>query len=261
MFESYFLPIIIFVSLGLLSGILLAVVSAVFAVNEDKLTADIRECLPGANCGACGYSGCDSYAKAVAENSEKPNLCIPGGETVAASLAKLTGAQKTDFVPLTAVVKCTASSDILYEYNGDPTCAAAGNFYGGNLKCASGCLGFGDCAAVCNYDAVCIKGSCAFIDSDKCVGCGACVKACPKNIIELLPKDNGAVVLCSSSDTAKATHEACDKGCIGCKKCEKVCEYEAIKVKDNHAVIDFEKCVGCGKCADNCPVGCIAIKA
>ncbi len=247
--------------IGLIASAVLVVASKLMYVPTDENAAKIREVLPGANCGACGYAGCDDYAAAVAAGKAKTNLCVPGADKVAAEVAALMGQEALDVVEMTAVVACRGCADRepKYEYRGIQSCAAANMMHAGPVKCSYGCEGFGDCAAACPFDAICIANGVAHVDPALCKGCGRCVSACPKKLISLIPQAKYAAVLCSSADKGAVTRKICTNGCIGCMKCEKVCEHDAVHVQNNHAAIDTEKCVLCGKCAQECPVGVIRI--
>ena len=143
------------------------------------------------------------------------------------------------------------------DYEGISTCRAASMMYGGPDACRFGCLGFGDCAAACPAEAICLKDGIAHVDSSRCIGCGLCQTICPKHIISMIPQESGVVVMCSSKDKGADARKACQNACIGCKKCEKVCPHGAISVENNLAKIDYDKCEGCGLCADACPTGCL----
>lgn len=248
---------------GLIAAILLVIAAVCFKVEVDETFTKVRECLPGANCGACGFAGCDAYAEALAEGKVKANLCIPGAlevvEKVSAVLgiAVEEGALKETSV---AVVHCNGTCEAAPRkaiYDGVNSCRAASSVYGGDVACRFGCLGCGDCAAECPMDAICINGGIAHVDSRACIGCGVCVKTCPKNIISLVPRDSKVIVLCSNTEKGAVARKNCSNACIGCKKCENNCPADAIKVTDNLAKIDYDKCTGCGLCESNCPVKCI----
>lgn len=259
---SILLAIGILTALGLVFGVVLAFASAALAVPADEKAQKLREALPGINCGACGYSGCDGYAEAMAEGSAKPGLCTPGGAEVADLTASILGVESGGVENKIATVKCGGRNEFTnrkLEYRGLATCAAADRFYGGEPACPYGCLGYGDCAAVCDYGAIIIEDGLARIDPKLCRGCTKCVAACPKSIIEMIPAGARGVVRCSSTDKGAEVRKACGVSCIGCKRCEKACEYDAIHVSDFLARIDVRKCVGCGACADVCPVDCIDI--
>ena len=257
------IPVVI---IGAICAVVLAVASKIMAVKENEKIPEIRECLPGANCGACGFAGCDGYAKALAENEvTATNLCVPGGDSVSRKLSEILGVEFEDVVEQVAVVHC--AGDCTYtqdkvEYDGIESCAAAKLIFGSKGECPYGCMGLGDCAKVCPNDAICINNGIAHIDSRRCVGCGLCVKACPNHLISLMADVERVVVTCSNKDKGGITRKACKNGCIGCKKCEKVCSTDAIKVQDNLAVIDYSKCPECedfGICARECTTGCIRI--
>lgn len=246
--------------IGLALSLLLVIASYFFRVEEEEKTKLIRACLPGANCGACGYSGCDGYAKAIALGECAPNLCIPGSVSVADELSKLLGITVSAEEPKAAFVKCNgncANTTKKADYDGITTCKAATGVYGGPNSCNYGCLGYGDCAAACPSDAICVKDGIAHIDPKACIGCGMCVSSCPKNIIDLYSRDSIVAVMCSSHDKGAVAKSYCSNACIGCKKCEKICPTEAITVIDNLAKIDYEKCCGCNKCHSVCPTNCI----
>ncbi|HHV51542.1 MAG TPA: RnfABCDGE type electron transport complex subunit B [Clostridiales bacterium] len=261
MFEVI-LAIIILTALGLVFGLILAFASAVMAVPVDEKVEALRSALPGANCGACGYSGCDGYAEAMARGEAQPGLCTPGGQDVAEITASILGVESAGVQEKKAQVKCGGCDQYIntkLEYRGIATCAAANQFYGGEPSCSYGCLGYGDCAAACEYGAITVENGLAIINKDLCVGCTKCVSVCPKSIIEMVPGSAKGIVRCSSHDKGAVVRKACSVGCIGCMKCTKVCEYDAIHVSNFLAKIDPEKCVGCGACADSCPTGCINI--
>ena len=248
--------------IGLICGIVLALASHFMAVKVDEKKEAVRACLPGVNCGACGYTGCDGYAAALVKGDAEVNLCIPGADAVAKKLAEVLGVEFTDVIEKVAIVHCGGdckSTERKEIYEGIETCAAANLLYGGTGKCSFGCLGFGDCKAVCKSNAICIEDGIAHVSTTLCIGCGMCVRACPKHIISLVPDIIQTVVFCSNREKGATVRKECVSGCIGCKKCEKLCPEQAIVVRDNLAEVDAEKCTGCGICPDNCPVGCIKV--
>lgn len=255
--------IIILASLGLISGALLSVVSIAMSVEKDEKAENIEEALPGANCGGCGYSGCASYAQALAKGeTNDTNLCAPGGADTAAKISEILGAEQSDFIRKTAVVRCRGDWDVTQmkvEYKGMQTCNATNQLFMGLGACKYGCIGFGDCADICEHNAITVTNGVAKIDDNLCVACGKCVKICPKGIITLVPSaKEDRVVLCLNRDKGAQTRKSCTIGCIGCLKCVKVCEYDAVTVNNNIAAINFKKCVGCGECEKVCPQNCIA---
>ena len=260
--DSILLAILLLAGLGLIAGLVLAVASAVMAVPRDEKAEALRDVLPGANCGACGYSGCDGYAKAMANEGAPVGLCSPGGAAVAEATAKLLGVESGGVETRTALVRCGGCEGVTsrkMDYQGLDSCRAANQLYGGDWQCQYGCLGHGDCKKACEYGAITIENGLARVDPSLCRGCGLCVKVCPKDLIALVPGQVRGVVRCSSHDKGALVRKICSKGCIGCMKCTKVCQYDAIHVENSLAAIDGEKCVGCGACAKACPTGCISV--
>jgi Na+-translocating ferredoxin:NAD+ oxidoreductase RNF subunit RnfB len=261
MFEAIITAVIAVTVIGILCAVMLVVASVFMSVPENETEKKIRACLPGANCGACGYSGCDGYAKALAEDkSVKTNLCTAGGDAVSKAISDALGTDFEETVEMVATVRCCGDCNTTEKktaYMGVETCAAAKMLHGGDGMCTYGCLGRGDCERVCPQGAICIDGGAARIDPRKCIGCGICARQCPKNIIKLVPDTVKVVVECSNHDKGAVTRKQCSNGCIGCMKCQKICPRGAIKVENNLAVIDLELCTGCGECAKVCPVGCI----
>lgn len=263
MFEAYILPVLIFAVLGVCAGILLTAASKIFEVKTDARIEEVNEALPQINCGACGYSGCSDYAKAIVEKGEVPSLCKPGGAASAEKIAHIMGISAQAEEKTVAVVRCSGGCGERrtdFSFDGLQSCKNAKRFYGGMNGCKYGCIGLGDCTKVCSEGAVDIKNGLAAVCTEKCIGCGLCAKECPNNIIDMRKISSPLGVLCRSEDTGKTVRAVCKKGCIGCKICEKQCEFDAIHVKNNIASIDYEKCTSCGKCAEKCPAHVISIK-
>ena len=248
--------------MGFVFAVILTIAAKVFFVPVDETVIKLREQLPGANCGGCGFAGCDDYASALAADPEGvgPNKCPVGGADCAAALAAILGMEAGSAEPQVATVMCNGNAQAvksLLEYQGLTTCSAASTLYGGMNQCKYGCLGLGDCTRACNFDAIKICDGVAVVARDLCTGCGACASACPKHVIRIAPAKNKVVVQCHSEDKGAVTRKACSNGCIACGKCTKVCKFEAITVENNHAYIDPEKCKNCGLCAKECPTGAI----
>lgn len=250
-------------AVGLISAVILTLASHFMRVEEDETVQKVRCALPGVNCGACGYTGCDEYAKAIAENGEKTNLCIPGADAVAKDVAEIMGVDFEDVVEMVAYVHCNGNSEATeprVHYDGQMTCRAADLIYGGPGKCRFGCLGCGDCARCCPVDAIYLKDGIAHIRPDVCIGCGLCVRDCPKNIISLVPATSSVWVACSSEDKGAIAIKNCKNACIACGKCERTCPTGAIKVENNLARINYDLCTACGQCVEACPTKCIHSK-
>ena len=247
--------------IGLICGAGLSVASKFMAVEVDERIPKVRECLPGANCGACGFAGCDGYAKALVEDPDlSVSLCVPGGAAAAANIGEVLGRAAGDVEKMVAEVRCSGTCDatsVKMDYNGLDSCAAAKLLFGGTGACVYGCIGLGDCARVCPVNAIHIGGNLARVDTDVCIGCGKCAKTCPNGVIAIRPASAHMVVDCNSRQKGAGTRKACKAGCIGCHLCEKNCHTGAITVTDNLASIDYAKCDGCGKCIEVCKAGCL----
>ena len=263
---SIIIPIIAVTVIGIICGVMLVVASKFMAVPEDETFVAVRACLPGANCGACGYAGCDGYAHALADGEiSETTLCVPGGVDAAAQVASALGLEAGEVVKKVAYVACCGDSYCVskrHEYVGIKSCSAAELLFAGDTACPFNCLGYGDCVAACPFDAIHVVDGIAKVDREKCVGCGACAAACPNAVISIVPEHKRKpVVACQNKDKGADTRKACTAGCIGCMKCAKACPKEAITVENNLAHIDQDKCVGCQLCVKECPVGIIRVPA
>lgn len=255
--------------LGALAAAILFVIAKKFHVEEDPRIDLVESMLPGANCGGCGFAGCRGFATAMVEKDDISALFCPvaGAETMS-QIASAIGKEAAAKAPEVATLKCggeCAKRPQTTTYDGATSCAVAASLYGGESGCSYGCLGYGDCVAACNFGAMSINPQTGLveIDAEKCIGCGACLKACPKSLIELRkkwPKDRAVYVACSSKAKGAAVLKACKAGCIGCGKCVKACAFDAITVVDNVAYIDSYKCKLCRKCVNECPTGAIVLK-
>ncbi len=243
--------------IGLIIGVLLVNVGKKFAVETDPKEEAVRSALPGNNCGACGYAGCDAMAAAIAKGEAPANGCPVGGDPVGEIIAQIMGVEMSAAVKNVAFVKCSGDCDHAIQtanYVGIHDCTAAVNAGLDAKGCKSGCLGFGSCQAACPFDAIHVVNGVAYVNRVKCRACGKCVSACPKHLIELLPDYSQYAVACSNPEKGKAVKSVCDIGCIGCGICAKQCENDAVHVTNSLSKIDYEKCVSCGKCAEKCPV-------
>ena len=243
--------------LGAIFGALLAFASKIFHVETDPRQDAVREALAGANCGGCGYPGCDGYAAAVVRGEAPCNKCVAGGAAVAEKVSEIMGVSADAADKMVAFVPCSGSRDnaeARFNYTGPEDCRAAMLFGGKSSKlCTFACIGLGNCARACQFDAMHVVNGIAHVDRSKCVGCGACVDTCPKNIVKLIPDSLRIHPACSSHDKGGVVMKVCTAGCIGCMKCQRECPAGAIVVKDALAEVDPEKCIGCGKCAEVCP--------
>ena len=252
--------------LGLIFGLILAAASKVFYVETDPRLDQLNACLPGANCGGCGYAGCAAYAEAVLKGEAAIGDCASGGNECAREMAAIMGVKAEAVTRKVALVRCsgertydkdgnlTRGAKIKAEYEGFRDCLAASRVGGhGPLSCKYGCLGYGNCVRACRYSAISVRGGIAVVDEDLCVGCMACAKACPRGLIVPVEPGRNVVIACASMAKGVVTTRGCTVGCIGCGLCKRVCPEGAIDVVNNLAVIDYSKCKNCGLCATVCP--------
>lgn len=255
--------------LGLIMAIILYFIANKFKVFEDPKIDEVEEALPSANCGGCGFPGCRAYAEA-AVNSAKENghleglNCPVGGNEVSQAMGKILGFEVEAKAPMIAVIRCNGShtnSPEKVDYEGATSCAFAHALYAGEGGCMHGCLGLGDCVDSCDFDAIHMNPETGLPEvNDKCTACGACVIACPRDIIELRkkgPKDKRIFVSCINQEKGAPAKKNCTVACIGCSKCLKECKFDAITITSFLAYIDFEKCTLCRKCVEVCPTTAI----
>lgn len=245
-----------FALFGGVFGILLAIAAKAFAVKVDERVEAIRELLPGANCGGCGYAGCTALAEAIVKGEAKTSSCVAAADECSVKIAEIMGIKADTSERKRAQVMCSGTLDKAkkkYIYNGAADCLAAVKLGGGDKICPNGCVGLGSCTKVCAFGALKVINGVAVVDDSVCTGCGQCVVACPKHIIKLVPVSSPYRVACMSVDKGAVTRSYCDAGCIACKICEKNCPSGAVTVNDFVAAIDYEKCTACGICAEKCP--------
>src|SRR5512145_646063 len=261
-FDIVLYGLVVLAALGVVFGIALAIVAARFIVKVDPKVEQVRETLPGANCGACGFAGCMGYAEAVVGNPDvASNLCAPGKGTVAEKVAQITGKAAAKVDPKIARVFCQggkSKSQRKFIYTGVMDCTAAVLAAGGDKYCEFGCLCYGTCMRACPFGAITMSAdNLPIIDREKCTACGKCVAACPKQVIELARMSKPVVISCHSRDKGIDVKKKCQVGCIACGICVRTCPVDAIRIDNNLARIDHTKCITCGLCVKKCPTSAI----
>ena len=263
---AIFYAVITLSVIGILSAVILYFVAQKFKVIEDPKIDEIAALLPGVNCGGCGFAGCRNLAEHIVEKESTDGFfCPPGGNKTMKNIAAFFGQVVEEKEPMIAVLRCNGTltnAPAKTNYDGLNSCFFMNSLYSGSNGCAFGCLGGGDCVDSCKFDAMFMdhKTGLPVILQDKCVACGACVKTCPRNIIELRLKgmdDKRVFVCCVNTEKGGVAKKNCEVACIGCGRCVKVCESKAITLENNLAYIDFEKCTLSRACVKVCPTNAI----
>ena len=255
--------VLVFTTLGLFFGIALASAARKFHVPSNPLVDEVRENLPSANCGACGFAGCQTYAEKVVEDENvSPSLCTPGGKVVAIDISRLTNKTMGEIKEVVAMLRCSGADTVARkqaEYDGIHTCLGANLAFGGSKACKYGCLGLGDCVRVCNFDAMTIgESGIVEIDYEKCTGCGMCLEVCPKDCLISYPRAYRVALTCQSKGKGKAVKDTCTVGCVQCQACIKECPAHAISITDEGILdIDHVACMAYGpSCEEICVTVC-----
>ena len=261
MTESVLYSVLLLTSLGAIAAAVLYFVSKKFYVYENPLISEVEDILPAANCAGCGSPGCKAFAEKLVNTEDISDLFCPvGGNDVMKAVAEVLGKEVAEKDPTVAVMRCQGGCDVrpkTTEYRGPRSCAISAMIYSGETDCQYGCLGDGDCVIACKFEAMYMDDTgLPVIITDKCTSCGACVVACPRDIIEMRPKnkrDLKIFVSCMNEDKGGIAKRACEVACIGCSKCDDVCPKDAITMVNNLAYIDPELCTLCRKCVPVCP--------
>lgn len=252
-------PALILGVIGAGVGTLLSLAHKVFYVETSELQQRIREALPGVNCGACGYPGCDGLAEAISKGNAPVNSCTVGGENTAREIASILGVEAPSAQETKLILFCSGTRDKAirrFDYIGIKDCHIRSILWGGDISCSYGCLGGGTCVESCPFSALSMgEDGLPKIDYLKCRTCGVCVQVCPRHLFALVPKSTKVIVGCSARElSGRDTRKVCSAGCIKCGMCARVCPVGAIKMENNWPLIDQEKCIACGACVEKCPV-------
>jgi len=225
-------------------AVVLAVANNALKVEEDPRIDTVFDMLPNTNCGACGLPGCRAFAENVVAGKIQPSGCTVGGAETAQIVADYLGVEAGQAVKRVARLLCAGGTDVaiqMAQYKGFPSCRAATAAGGGAKGCRYGCLGFGDCMEVCDFDAI-VMGPTGLpvVDFEKCTACGDCVDICPKDLFELFPAERHLFVQCKSELEGDEVLEYCKVGCTACGKCVADAAQGLLKMKNNLPVLNME---------------------
>lgn len=250
--------------LGLASAlaIVLAVANARLKVDEDPRIDTVHEMLPNTNCGACGEAGCRAFAEALVAGRKLPSGCTVGSADMAQDIADYLGVDVGEAVKLVARLHCAGGTNVaiqMSEYHGHESCRSAAAVGGGAKGCRYGCLGFGDCFDVCDFDAIRMSPTgLPVVDADKCTACGDCVDICPKDLFELLPIEHKLLVQCKSELEGDEILDLCKVACTACGRCVADAPQGLLKMKKNLPVMNPElEQLQTPEATQRCPTGAI----
>jgi len=260
---SIFLPATILGLVGVALGGAIAAVNRVFWVWEDPRIGDAEEMLPGTDCGACGEPGCRAFAESLIDGSVDPADCTNMSADEREHLAAELGLDAGEARDRVARLLCAGGSDVAprkADYEGAESCAAAVAVTGGGKACPWGCVGLGDCAVACEFDAIRMnENDLPVVDPELCTACEDCVEACPLDLFTIMPTDRKLIVQCRSLLEGDSATAVCSVACDACRRCARDAPDDLITMEDGLAVIDYEK----NELADpaitgSCPTGAIA---
>ncbi|HVX39549.1 MAG TPA: (Fe-S)-binding protein [Gemmatimonadaceae bacterium] len=247
---------------GLVFAVFIAMAYWKLRVYEDPRIDAVAALLPGANCGACGFPGCRGFAESAVAGKVQPAQCNVITGDGAAAIATYLGVDAGQANKRVARLLCAGGTNVAVkqaEYSGLETCGAASAVAGGGKGCAWGCLGYGDCAVVCKFDAITMNSfGLPVVDPVKCTACGDCVNACPKNLFQITPLDQHLLVQCRSLIEGDDALASCAVACTACGKCVLDAAPGLVSIERGVAVVHYEQNAFADPAATSrCPTGAI----
>jgi RnfABCDGE-type electron transport complex B subunit len=260
--SSLLIAVIFMAGLGLLLAGVLAVANTRLHVFEDPRIDQVEELLPSANCGACGSAGCRAFAERLVKGEAQPGLCTVNSKAGNQLIAGFLGVELGGEEKRVARLACAGGSNVASQrasYVGLSSCRAAAVVAGGGKGCAWGCLGLGDCAQVCEFDALRMNAhGLPVVDVDKCTACGDCVEICPRDLFSLHPISRRLWVACKNLEKGEQAETDCVVLCTGCGRCAADAPEGLITIRDNLAVVDYAKnALASPLAVERCPTGAI----
>ena len=248
--------------LGLILASVLVVANKRLYVFEDPRIDQVEELLPKANCGACGTAGCRQFAEKLVQGEIEPVKCTVNTKEMNQVIADFLGVDLGAGEKRVARLACAGGIHVAYiraSYGGVQSCRGAALVSGGGKGCSWGCLGLGDCAEVCEFDAIHLdKHGLPVVSEDKCTACGDCVTVCPKDLFSLHPVSHRLWVACKNQELGDEAQHQCQVVCTACGRCAQDSPEGLIEIRDNLAAIDYAKNSLASKVAiERCPTGAI----
>lgn len=258
---SIIIPILALGFLTLTLAGLIAVANKKLYVYEDPRIEQVEDMLPHANCGACGFPGCRPFAEALVSGTVLPGKCSVSSDEGRSAIASFLGVSLGSEEKRVARLACNGGMNVAINqayYKGVSSCQAATLISGGGKACSWGCLGYGDCAVVCDFDAIVMNEfGIPVVDVQKCTACGDCVEACPKGLFSIHPISHRLWVACKSLEAGDEVLDVCDVGCTACGKCAMDAEDNMITMVKNLPVINYSKDHNTQAPIQRCPTGAI----
>ncbi len=256
------IAVVFMASLGLMLALMLVVANRWFYVYEDPRIDQIEDLLPKANCGACGSAGCRPFAEQLVRGEVEPARCTANSKSMNRVIADFLGVDLGAGEKRVARLACAGGGNVAYvraTYRGLDSCRAAALVAGGGRGCAWGCLGFGDCEQVCDFQAIVMNAQgLPQVTEDKCTACGDCVTFCPKDLFSLHPASHRLWVACKNLEFGDQAEDHCEVACTACGRCVQDSPEGLIHLEDNLAIIDYGKNALASKVAiERCPTGAI----
>ncbi len=256
------MAVIFMAVLGVLLAGLLALANRYLWVWEDPRIQEVEELLPATNCGACGQAGCRAFAEALVEKKAEPAQCTVSPRETIEDIAETLGVEAGNVEKRIAMLACAGGNHVARmraHYEGMESCRAAAVVGGGPKQCVWGCIGLGDCADVCDFDAISMnRFGLPEVDADLCTACGDCVDICPKDLFSIHPVSHRLWVACRNLLHGEEALAECEVACDACGRCAKDAPDGLVEMRNNLPVVNYElNHLATPDVIQRCPTGAI----
>jgi electron transport complex protein RnfB len=248
--------------IGVVLAAILAFADKKFYVYEDPRIDEVEALLPKANCGACGCTGCRSFAEKAVEGAIAPGKCTVNSPDNIVLIAELLKVEAGGDEKRVARLACAGGRNVARQranYDGLESCRAAALVSGGGKGCSWGCLGLADCERACSFKAIDMNSfGIPVVTESLCTACGDCVAACPKGLFSLHEVSHRLWVACKNLLNGDAAEAECEVACTACGRCEADAPAGLIKIVNNLAVVDYARNkLATAAPIQRCPTGAI----